>query len=691
MNIQLNEAYKILGIDNKATLEEVHRAYSKIIKECHFDQVGEEEKIKSIIEAYNVIIKFLDNKKIDIIEIRKTQAAARAKAQAKAREQERREENKRKALKEEKIRKMKKIYSDLIQAKEFKKFSITEEYFISHIEEAECAKWVTIHRYANIIYARRERYIKEYEDFVDSNSKELDSIVSFTTLHPNPISQGKKKTYKIMINQKYSTIGEAINTVYKIFSLDINNLSKCLEFNDDSCISYLIGDEAYQARIYKMAENKLTSFYKIVKFIVSKPECYKEIDEIEFLNVNSNKYRADIIRMKNIELYVNRVYVFRDDGTIAINNQNITRTEYQHAREWLGVVKTNNLGKVDRLAIIIYINYVAGCLQFIYDKIPLPEFNPNVSPEKLLDVAKVINSLEKYYILAQKDGITDCFNTYIKMKNNVLFKGKNLSTILEELLKYNGIRKVINKYYLHSYYSLEEIAKMKEEEHNDLYNRALEFEKEINDYLASRKENSDLVELYLKKLKDNKKFAPLFSNDVSFMEIMSFLELKKVELDEIRVKEKPLLSTYIFMSDKELTDLKEAPIYEEKKKFIVSHKKSNEADDNINLDKMSRKQVNQLYRDTVISFLNNNHPKYKDNNLNSASFGRLNSEIVNSLVNEAEDEIVKRNIIRIINSGDYGITEKDVTNYTPEERKRLLNELAKKRTSKIVVSSPYTN
>lgn len=710
MNIQLNEAYEILGIKTDATLEDARKAYHIVAKKCHPDQVGgDNTQIRKIIEAFEVVTRYLNEKgkkELDVIEIRRTQAAARAKAQAKAREQVRREEERKKAVIAERIRRIKKVYSELLQSKEFKKYNLSEEYFVEHVNEPECSKWITIHHYASSIHSRRERYIKEYESFIDQRNKKVDSMVPFTALHPNPINLNKKKSYRAMINQKYGTIGDAISTVYKTFSEDINNLSKCLDFNDDSYISYLIGDEAYQNKIFKMAENKLASYYKILKYIVSKPECSRDIEEGEFLNVRSNKYRLDVVRMKNIEAYVNHVYTFREDGTIIVNNQNITRTEYQQAREWLSVVKTNNLGKVDRSAIIIYINYVAGCLHFIYDKIPHPDFNPNVSPDKLLVIAKVINTLEKYYILAQVDGITDCFNTYVKMANNVMFKDKKLSQILEELVECNKKRKVINKYYLHSYYSLEEYLKMSDDEKDTLYNRALEFKREIEEYSNTRKDNLDLVELYLKKLKDNKKFTPLFNDDVSFMDIMDFLEMKKNELNAIRSSNKPSLGTFIFYTDKELTELKEAPIYEEKKAFIVEHNddygnKSYQAiqhsDVNIelvgsakDLDKMSHKQINQVYRDTVISFLNNYHPKYRENNLNNASYGRFSSDVINSLIDEAEDERVIAMILDKVKISNYDIGEEEIRAASREGRLSLLRKLSSEEVMSDSVSSPYT-
>lgn len=707
MNLQLNEAFDILGINSNSTIDEIHNAYRRAVKENHPDQVGgNEDKIKAVIAAYEMVNKYINTKnkkQLDVMEIRKTQAAARARAQAKMHEQQRREKERQRAMEEERIRKIKKIYNDLMQSREFKKQSISEDYFIEHIDDKTCNKWVTIHLYAINIYTRREKYIKEYASWIDSKNKDIDVMIPFTKLNPNPINSGKKQSYRAMINKQYGTIGEAIDTVYKTFILDIADFSKCLDFTEDSYISYLIGDEAYRNRIYKIVENKLASYYKIAKYIASKPECAKDINEGEFLNVRSDKYTTDITRMKNIESYVNRVYIFGNDGSISINNSNITRTEYQQARDWLNVVRNNNSSKVDRLTILIYINYVAGCLEFIYDRIPHPEFNPNVSPAKLLEIAKVINTLEKYYVLSLEDGISDCFNAYLKVKDRNEYKGKKLSTILEELLELNKMRKIINKYYLHSYYSLEEIVLMSKEKLDLLYNKALKFKEEIEEYLVSRKDNAELVDLYLRKLKDNKKFAPLFSDDVTLEEIMRFLEMKKIELTAISAPDKPSLEKFIFMSDKEIAVLREAPKYEEMREFIKGHNENYSSKNyqaiqhsNVNielvgndkeLDKMSRKQIAQVYRDTVIGFLNENHPKYRDNNLNNASFGRLSSDVVNGLIKDAEDEVVIKSILKIVRDNSLDISEEDIRKASYESRVNLLKKLSSEEGKGVQVST----
>lgn len=673
MNMTLKEAYEILNINDTATLDEARIAYHTVVNKYDSNIVQ-----LQINEAYEMVIKELEDKKLGA-EIRKSQEEARAKAQAKAREQEKRELLRRQSIERERLRRIKRIYSDLNQSKEFKKQNISEEYFIENINKPECAKWGNIHLYASSIYTRRERYIKEYAAKVDMKNSQIDTMVPFTKLNPNPITHNKKSAYKAMINKKYGTMGDAITTVYKMLLGEINYLSKCIDFTEESIIAYLISDDEYQSKIFKKAENKLHNYYKIAKYIASKPECARDIDEVEFLSVRSSKYQKDIIRMKTIESYVNRVYTFKEDGTIGINNTSITRSEYQKAREWLMVVRNNNLGKVEHSTIIVYMNYIAGCMQYIYRRIPHPEFNPNVDPNKLLDIAKVIGTLEKYYILAQEESITDCYNTYLKVKNKAKYKGRNMSQVLEELLDLNKKRKIINKYYLHAYYSLEELIDMNKDDVNTLYSKALGFKKDMELYLKERPNGEELVELYLKKLKDNKKFAPLFNDDVTLIDIMNFLEVKRHELDSYKLKDKPALATFIFMSSGELMALKEAPLFEIKREFILEHnEKYSKNDGKKLLDSLSNKQLDQMYRETVIELLNNNLPRFKNNPLNFASLGRLDTKKINSLIEQAEDERITKKLLEGINKGIYKIEESDVRAATSEERKKMLQELDKK-------------
>ena len=59
MSKKLREFYAILGLDTDASNAEVRKAYYKLAKIYHPDKNGgkDEEKIKEINEAYNIIIK----------------------------------------------------------------------------------------------------------------------------------------------------------------------------------------------------------------------------------------------------------------------------------------------------------------------------------------------------------------------------------------------------------------------------------------------------------------------------------------------------------------------------------------------------------------------------------------------------------------------------------------------------------
>ncbi|MEW6618889.1 MAG: J domain-containing protein [bacterium] len=60
----LDEARRILGLDEEVSLEEIKEAYHNKAKKLHPDKGGEEEQMKRLNQAYKLLISYCSNYKI---------------------------------------------------------------------------------------------------------------------------------------------------------------------------------------------------------------------------------------------------------------------------------------------------------------------------------------------------------------------------------------------------------------------------------------------------------------------------------------------------------------------------------------------------------------------------------------------------------------------------------------------------
>ena len=69
-NSDIYDAYKILELENGASIEEIKNAYRRLAKKYHPDlnkSVGAKEKFKKVNNAYNLLLKYFEKNKISII------------------------------------------------------------------------------------------------------------------------------------------------------------------------------------------------------------------------------------------------------------------------------------------------------------------------------------------------------------------------------------------------------------------------------------------------------------------------------------------------------------------------------------------------------------------------------------------------------------------------------------------------
>lgn len=496
-----------------------------------------------------------------------------------------------------------KLYNELIKTE---RFNLSYEDFSKNTDNLEI--YNKMYNYAVEIYKNKERYIEKYVNSFKNNiplkyRRKLinNSNDSFFE------KQRKINIYKKEMERKFGSLTDSLNTMLNAF-LDYR---KVLAANNNETWNFLVtcivSDKEKLESIFSSAEKNLNTIFNYLTPSIS------ESEKDDFLNINNDMYLNEIRRYNNINNYIIKNYNLGDLRVLhssSIKDSKTSEKIISSCENTMSVLRDKKVKFSKTYELKDNLMVIVNLQSIVYKEIPIRLFNPDLPMDEKITQLKYSDVLKNCYLLCKsKPNVSEVFKIYQANKSKKIFSniGMHIDKALNIIFKCMELLNLIKNYSARDI-SLEELFDLSYDELDELKSK-YKMEEEL--YSNISKDNKD-IRLYHKIYL---KYKNCFNNRM-FSECIEEIRKRCNYLKENHsiITEESILENYT-LTDEELKESLDNVKKYRMVDFIINNNPKYNEKLKVMLLLMSMDELKKLYDETWLISINNNHPKYIENNM----------------------------------------------------------------------------